>query len=549
MISDGGTAEPRPRLKLLRPLPRSWGRPLTLAVLTAWTVQMGLLIRSSYASANAVALAADLSQYGTTSQWRGIYFHDAKVGFTVSQTIPRDDGYELQEDGQIQMNLLGAITAARHSTRARVDRAFRLRSFTFSLDPGSSPLSVSGSVAGNELQLTLTSPSGTRSETRPISAPPQLALNLPRRLAAEGLEPGRRLEVSVFDPATLSNAPMVVSVGKRGLVEISGRSLPAFRVETEFAGVRVTSWITETGDVLREESPTGLVAVREDRQRAVSLGEADLGLDVLEAAAVVPEGATRIADPTAVKRLRLRVEGVELQREAMSGVGQTLRGDVVEIRDPRDLAPGPLDDHLDRYLGPETLVESDDPTILAAANEAVAGAEDDRTRAERLLRYVNSRLEKRPTVSIPSAREVLKARIGDCNEHTALYVAMARAVGLPARSAVGLVHLNGAFYYHAWPEVFLRTDAARGLWLPVDPTLDQFPADATHLRLLRGGLDRQTEIVAFIGQVRLTILELEEEEQANPVLVGQTRAESLPGLPIDIPERPEGDYCWSRYLP
>ena len=74
-------------------------------------------------------------------------------------------------------------------------------------------------------------------------------------------------------------------------------------------------------------------------------------------------------------------------------------------------------------------------------------------------------LEKKPTVSLPSAREVLRTRVGDCNEHTVLYVAMARALGLPARIAVGLVYLRGAFYYHAWPEVYVdggRTAAGCG---------------------------------------------------------------------------------------
>ena len=36
---------------------------------------------------------------------------------------------------------------------------------------------------------------------------------------------------------------------------------------------------------------------------------------------------------------------------------------------------------------------------------------------------------------------------------------MARAVGIPARIAVGLVYVlgaQGAFYYHAWPEVYLE---------------------------------------------------------------------------------------------
>ena len=78
-----------------------------------------------------------------------------------------------------------------------------------------------------------------------------------------------------------------------------------------------------------------------------------------------------------------------------------------------------------------------------------------RARAERLTRYVNALLDKKPTVSLPSAREVLRTKVGDCNEHTALYVAMARALGIPARIAVGLVYIHGAFYYHAWPEVYI----------------------------------------------------------------------------------------------
>ena len=90
---------------------------------------------------------------------------------------------------------------------------------------------------------------------------------------------------------------------------------------------------------------------------------------------------------------------------------------------------------------------------------------------------------------------MLRTRVGDCNEHTALYVAMARAAGIPARIAVGLVYVHGAFYYHAWPEVYLRRGRGGGLWLPVDPTFNQFPADATHLRLARGGLDRQAAIL------------------------------------------------------
>ena len=93
---------------------------------------------------------------------------------------------------------------------------------------------------------------------------------------------------------------------------------------------------------------------------------------------------------------------------------------------------------------------------------ALRGITDRRMQAERLTRAVNGLLEKKPTVSIPSAREVLRTKVGDCNEHTALFVAMARAAGIPARINVGLVFVRGAFYYHAWPEVYID-EGARGL--------------------------------------------------------------------------------------
>jgi transglutaminase-like putative cysteine protease len=131
---------------------------------------------------------------------------------------------------------------------------------------------------------------------------------------------------------------------------------------------------------------------------------------------------------------------------------------------------------------------------------------------------------------------VLRTKVGDCNEHTALYVAMARALGIPARIAVGLVYIHGAFYYHAWPEVYLAEPDGRGLWLPVDPTLNQFPADATHLRLVRGGLDKQTAILPLIGRLKIDVLDVELAPNANPILVGK-QAPDIGALAIAIPRR------------
>ena len=536
-------------MKILRPIPRSVSRPLTVLVLVAWVFVMGSLVRRSYLQASSVTLAGDLARYGSSAQWKGIYYRGEKIGFTVGQTVPTSDGYELQEDGQIQMTLLGASTAARIRTSARVDKAFALRSFSFSLDPGTGAVEVRGTLAneGRRLELTTKTGAGTRTETRDLKEAPALSLNLSRRLAAEGLRPGAHLTVPVFDPATLRNAAMNVDVESREVVRAAGRPVPAFRVRTEFAGITSTSWVTDLGEVVREESGMGLIVVKETRDRALALAvPGEMQRDMLQAAAVEPAGPGRIDDPRLVDRLRLRVEGLAAGGADLQGAGQTVTGDVFEIRDLTAEVAGPADPEAAQDLKPETFIESDDPEVRKEAEKGTADAVGPRARAERLVRHVNFILEKKPTVSLPSAREVLRTRVGDCNEHTVLYVAMARSLGIPSRIAVGLVYLHGAFYYHAWPEVYLEGPPGRGLWLPVDPTLNEFPADATHVRLARGGLDRQAAIIPLIGHIKMSILEAQARPGTTHVLLGRAARDTRP-IEIAFPRREGGGpTCWSR---
>ena len=73
--------------------------------------------------------------------------------------------------------------------------------------------------------------------------------------------------------------------------------------------------------------------------------------------------------------------------------------------------------------------------------------------------------------------------------------------GQPAKTVVGVVYLRGAFYYHAWSEVWL------GDWISLDSVLDQFPADVTHVKFLEGEIDRQIDILQLIGKLKIHVLE------------------------------------------
>lgn len=530
----------------IRPLSRSVTRPLSILAVVAWIATMAVVVRTSQQRSSR-NLATDLARYGSTAQWRGVYYRGEKIGFTVSQVEATDDGFELQEDGRLQFSLLGDTTAAIMRTSARVDQSFALQSFDFSLDPGTGPISIKGALDGLDLSLEIGGAAGVRTERRRLAEPPSLMLNIGRRLANDGLAAGTKKQWMVFDPATLKNAPVSIDIGAREVVTAGGgRPIPAFKVQMTFSGLTSTAWITDTGEIVREESPMGLISVLETQQEATAVAVSGrMQEDMLQAAAIVPAMGRRqrIVEPRDVKKLRLRLVGANLPKDEVSGSGQSVDGEFIELTDPRDLAASaaPLD--LDQYLRAEPFIESDAPEISAAAERMISGVTGTRAQAERLTREVNALLEKKPTVSLPSALEVLRTKVGDCNEHTALYVALARSIGIPARINVGVVYVRGAFYYHAWPEVYIDEGNQRGVWLPVDPTFNQFPADATHLRLARGGLDQQAAILPMIGRVKMFVTEVEVAPNSTPILVGRQASDPRP-LAIDIPRR-QACGCWA----
>jgi len=153
------------------------------------------------------------------------------------------------------------------------------------------------------------------------------------------------------------------------------------------------------------------------------------------------------------------------------------------------------------FLDPEFNIESRDKEILEAVQLIVGDDRNAVSVTRKMVQWVYRHVEKKPVLSIPSALEVLRTRAGDCNEHATLLTALLRAAGIPARLSIGLVYTRDKFYYHAWTEAYL------GEWVSMDATLDQMPADASHIKLLEGNLDKQVQIAGLIGELKVQILD------------------------------------------
>ena len=184
-----------------------------------------------------MTLAADLSRYGSSAQWKGVYSRGEKIGFMVGQTIPRGrrlraaGGRPAPDDAARRHHAPRACTpSAQRGPRVPAAVVPRSRS---TRAPG--PSRSAGTLDGRRLQLTVQTPVG-HAHARRASWPsrPALTLNLSRRLAAGGpARPASTSRCSVFDPATLRNAPMTIDVEAREVVRAAGRPVPAFKVRTQ----------------------------------------------------------------------------------------------------------------------------------------------------------------------------------------------------------------------------------------------------------------------------------------------------------------------------
>ncbi|MBI2962554.1 MAG: transglutaminase domain-containing protein [Deltaproteobacteria bacterium] len=441
-------------------------------------------------------------------EWRGIYGEGRKIGYAHRVRSPTADGFAIAAESAIELRLMGAAQSVRTRWNADTDRALRLRGFDFRLRSGTIDVSMSGAVRGDRLEVN-SDALGALSIELPPSGSITLSETLQDVLAHETLEPGRTLRYALFDPLSAAPASVSLTVGPLERVVLPSGVRFAHRVDEEFQGSRFRLWVEPGVGVIREEGPLGLTIVRETDGRAALAGlEPGAGIDLASAAAIPV--ARVIGAPRSTRRLRLRISDAPADHPLSFPPRQRRSGTelLLEREDPATFRSFPLPNREARFaddLRATPFLQTGDARVGGAAREALGGEGDAARAAQKLLLWVYRSLAKVPTVSVPNALQVLEQRRGDCNEHAVLYAALARAAGLPARIASGAVYMPGeggaagAFYYHAWNEVWL------GEWVAVDPTFGQFPADATHVKLAEGGPDKDVALLGMIGRLRLEV--------------------------------------------
>jgi hypothetical protein len=440
--------------------------------------------------------------------WMNLTQDGRKIGYTRRSWSQTESGFRYLEEIHMRINTMGVVQPMAVWTEAELKPDRTLSSFRFDLRSNLFGFAARGTVSGRKLTLHSGAPGSEKQSIIDLAEVPYMGGGLLESVAAEEMRPGEGRSFPVFDPASLGQRLVRITLIGEETLAVSDRSLRTRKFEVDFMGMKQLAWIDEEGSIVREKGFLGIALDRVSREEALAgLGET-AGGDLAEIAAVPV--SKPIADPKNVRLLRVRISGIEDRSLTLDGGRQTWRDGLLTIRRESPAASSgaraPRADLPRSFLDPSPLIQSDHPKIVEALRKIVAPEDSAGTKAGKIVSWVHNNLEKRPVLSIPNALETLEQKMGDCNEHAVLVAALSRAAGIPAQVEAGLVYLNGRFYYHAWNALYLRE---WGGWATADAVMGQLPADATHIRFVRGEIDRHLDLLGLIGKVKMEILEVE----------------------------------------
>ena len=461
-----------------------------------------------------------LATWPDREYWSGIVFNGEKIGFShlALGAGEKPGTFELRSGAAFVLSFMGYTKRLNLKSYDLVRDDLDLIDFHYEYVIDGNALSLDGERRGGVLDVIVKNGDRTTILSLPVTGAlyPQSAIALYPTVA--GLVRGREYRYPVYsgELQKIAEVRQRVAAFERSTL-FAGE---AYRVETELEGYRVDTWVSPRGAPLLEIGMNGvLISGLEDEARARAyLANASLNKSeaLVEFAIVRPEKP--LAKPRAATVMTVALAGStravpsdEIQQCARDGAETVCTVRARELQ-PARIAPsatigasgGSAGDP--RYLATTLQVPARDTRIVTLAREIAGNSTYPREQVQRIVAWIDKNILKSPADAW-TALDVLATREAECQGHTYLYAALARALGIPTRVVNGIVHseeFNG-FLYHTWAESFVAEH-----WLAVDPTFATVPADATHVKLVEGESPAElAPLVDWVGRLKLRVIVVE----------------------------------------
>jgi transglutaminase-like putative cysteine protease len=186
-------------------------------------------------------------------------------------------------------------------------------------------------------------------------------------------------------------------------------------------------------------------------------------------------------------------------RQAVTAAGNPFELTVTAVRQPAPAAdPLPAEPE---FLGTSYFIDWDNPTVRQHAAAAVGDLPPSATpfqKAQAVERWVRRSMKPADySQSMATCANTARTLSGDCTEYAMLAVGMCRALGVPARTAMGVVYApaggGAVLAYHMWFEVY-----AGGQWIPLDGTLGRGSVGPGHLKIADHSWDKVNDFLPLL---------------------------------------------------
>lgn len=196
-----------------------------------------------------------------------------------------------------------------------------------------------------------------------------------------------------------------------------------------------------------------------------------------ESLEVTGEGVKAVTDDTGNKKAMASLTSIESGQSVEYKIVRTFNNSGIRYNVDLSETSGDYKDFKEylRYTSPEEKIESDDPAIIKKSAETIMDEKNPYKKAAKIFEYVNTSIDYDFSEANKGALNALKTGKGVCEDFAALFIAMARSVGIPSRMVTGYwienVNLtspeDASLFGHAWAEFYLPEFG----WIVAEPTV------------------------------------------------------------------------------
>lgn len=482
-------------------------RSLKILLLIVWLILFGMLLKRDVLIDRIDRRELQALEKADREEFQSIYFKNKKIGYVKSTYTSRDTGTDdsfallVDQVAHMRLNILETIHPIDLHLQATLNKESRLQDFKLSFQSPFYQMEAEGVVDQGRVSFTLTTNNSVIHDTIQLDDAPMLSTTRRGYLLRQDLHVGDKIKVPWFDPISLTGKDSVIEYKGKEKILIHNRIFNLHRFLEKFNGAGISLWLDDQGRVMKEQSPAGFIFLREAEFKATKLE--DSSDELLSAVAVKVIG--KMVPLEGRQSIRYRLHLPDLASYDLDGGRQSLQGDLLQLTQetipdqssqPKS-SPQPPED----TLSATPFIQADHGEITALRQSILGEETNQLQQARHLTHWVYTHISKRPVMGLPDALTTLKNRQGDCNEHAALFAALARNSGIPTRFVAGVTYHQHRFYYHAWNEVLLK-----GRWISLDTTLNQFPADLGHIRFIAGDIKEQMRIGGLLGQLSIEVV-------------------------------------------